>query len=530
MVKKPIRGVIWDILPKLSLFVGWALVIFLPLLVYLSFSIFDAQERHTTAMLQERGEALVYSLESATRSSLALRSDQRGREFFLQKLVWETARQNDIDHIIIANREGVVIADSAPEQIGGYYGLDLPLPERISSPKKARRTSNTNGSDTYEVFGAFNPFGSKDAMSVFIGLDTSRYELARNADRQMSIRRSVFIFVIGACGLLLLGMVANFYSARRSFNRLQVLSAGILANIPVGLLVFDDALAVIVSNEEGGQLAGARDALVAEIKSRIATSVAFPQKFLFNDGETALEVTITSYQDNTENGYIVIIVDVSGVKKMERQIASSRRLATIGNLAAGIAHEIRNPLSSIKGFTTFFAEKYQGEHGRIAGLLNKEIARLNRVLNDVLDFTRLEDIKKECCDIIGLLKEVLDLLALQAHERGIRIVSTGIHGEREVLVSIDKVKQVFINLTLNAIQAERDGGEVTVAIHLSADEIRIDFMDRGDGIKTGDERKIFEPYYTTKDGGSGLGLAISKEIVEMHGGEIRATNRDGGGA
>lgn len=534
-----------DFLPRLVLLVGLASMVLVPSFVYLSARSLDVQERHVSEMLQERGEALVHSLEAAAHSSLALRSDVRGREFFLQKLVWETAQATDIDYIIVTNKRGSIVADSDPVHIGAYYGLDLPEAQRVSSTKGARRVANLQDADTYEVFGLFTPFGDGDEeLVIFVGLNTERYEEARAMDRQMTIKRNTITFLIGILALLLLGTAVSFYSTRRSLRRLRILSEGVAANIPVGLLVIDENLQIRASNELGKRFLGSlavpgnnEEQAAWVIENTIAglpNTGDAPRKHCYSaDGITVWEITAARYRDRHLGGYIILLSDISATKNLEKQLARSQRLATLGNLATGLAHEIRNPLSSIKGFATFLSEKYQEETGetrKIVRMMGEEIERLNRVVNEVLDFARLGNIKKVPCDIGAIARSVGELLAERAENKGVKILCESPSDLPMLYADADKIKQAFLNLALNGVEACLAGGVVTISIEANPNSVRVEFGDTGSGVAEAARQKLFEPYYTTKVGGSGLGLAISKGIIEAHDGEIIVGYSPSGGA
>ncbi|MEI7589756.1 MAG: ATP-binding protein, partial [Deltaproteobacteria bacterium] len=504
----------------------------------------DEQKRHVTEMLMDRGRNLVHSTEASMRSILVLHPDKQRSDFFLQKLIIETAQAPDIDYIIIADSSGQVIADSEPSLVGEFYGKDLSIGEKATPNFKWRRVPNKNGADTFEVFGTFAPLNSQNYANkkfvIFIGLNMETYEIARNKDAKETIKKSVVAFVTGVCALFLIGMIVHVRTTRRSLNHLQILSEGIAANMPIGLLVLNNECSIVASNTMGVkmiemmqkskqqrnlpvEISSIIDALTAK-KSIIKTQTEYTP----NGKSVVLEITATRYDDHAIKtaGYIILLNDLSEIKALERKLAHSERLALLGTLSAGVAHEIRNPLSSIKGFAIYFRDKYQDdeENKKIADIMCQEIERLNRVITEMLDFARLEKLKEERCDINNIIKHTLNLVEERLFEKNITI---SCHYEENIptlFADMDKLKQAFLNLTLNAVEASNNDGMITVTTSVTGKRVRVDFADTGIGITEETIKNIFEPYYTTKHSGSGLGLAITRRIIEAHNGEIVVTS------
>jgi two-component system sensor histidine kinase HydH len=221
------------------------------------------------------------------------------------------------------------------------------------------------------------------------------------------------------------------------------------------------------------------------------------------------------------------------VRRLEQEVKRSQRLAAVGRLAAGVAHEIRNPLSSIKGFATYFKEKLQDvpEARDTAGIMIQEVERLDRVIGQLLEFARPSQLFTAPVRAADLVGHSLRLIEGDARAKGIELTSKIPENLPEINVDADRMSQVLLNLYLNAIQAMDAGG--TLAIEVCRDETRkstqILIRDNGPGIPDQDRERIFDPYFTTKPDGTGLGLAIVHKIIEAHGGEIDIESRPGQG-
>lgn len=220
-------------------------------------------------------------------------------------------------------------------------------------------------------------------------------------------------------------------------------------------------------------------------------------------------------------------------KSMEQELVRVEKLSAIGQLTAGLAHEIRNPLGSIKGAAEILGEDYsEGDNKyKMAQILVKEVDRLNKVLTNFLSFARPTPLELAPVDLCKELESVIKLLEPQAGIAKVKIKKT-VAGQLP-LISADreKLRQVFLNLILNAIQAMPNGGEINLELILSEDEdgswINLTITDNGVGISREVMHNLFNPFYTTKKDGSGLGLAISHKIVQEHGGRIHVDSKEG---
>jgi two-component system sensor histidine kinase HydH len=232
-------------------------------------------------------------------------------------------------------------------------------------------------------------------------------------------------------------------------------------------------------------------------------------------------------------GYVILFKDMTEVHALRHEISRNQRLASVGRLAAGVAHEIRNPLSSIKGFATYFKERYQdiSEDFQNANIMIQEVDRLNRVISQLLEFARPVTLSPQSIDFQTIIDDSIKLVEKLAKDKSIVIIKKDIEKINRVTVDPDRISQVLLNLYLNAIEAMDDGGELVVSISLDKgrEAIVIRISDTGRGIGKDDLANIFDPYFTTKSTGTGLGLAIAHNVIEAIGGEIEVESRQGHG-
>ncbi|MEO8052127.1 MAG: ATP-binding protein [Acidobacteriota bacterium] len=212
------------------------------------------------------------------------------------------------------------------------------------------------------------------------------------------------------------------------------------------------------------------------------------------------------------------------------QLKRADRLSAVGELAASLAHEIRNPLGSIEGAIDI-AERTSSEEKRreFLAIIRKETKRLNGLLTNLLDFARPRSPQMRPTRIENIVKSVTDLTAHNAQQRGIRLESEISPNLPLVECDAEQITQALLNITLNALQMTPSGGAVSLSIQQQHDMVLMRVSDEGSGVDGTNLERIFEPFYTTKETGTGLGLSISYQILTQHGGGITAERNPGKG-
>ena len=208
-------------------------------------------------------------------------------------------------------------------------------------------------------------------------------------------------------------------------------------------------------------------------------------------------------------------------KEMDEYVAHKDKLIMLGEFSAGIAHEIKNPLTSIKMLMQTEKEKRDLLSHEDFEVIEGEINRIDRIVGDFLAFARPTEAEQIAADLNDILNEVMSLIRKNIEQSGIRIEAELTAGLPRVTVSPDGIKQVFLNIALNAIQAMEQGGTLRITSTAGDKTIVISMTDTGPGISEEDLKHIFDPFFTTKKEGTGMGLAISDRIIREHGGHIQ---------
>ena len=243
-------------------------------------------------------------------------------------------------------------------------------------------------------------------------------------------------------------------------------------------------------------------------------------------------------QDRQVLGALMVVTDITALKRLELQIRRSDRLASLGTLSAGMAHEIKNPLVSIKTFAQLLPERYNDSDFRetFSNLIGHEIDRIDSLVNQLLRFARPAKPHLQPMHVHEILEKSLLLLGHRLYQKDIKLTRSWQANVDTIRADADQLEQVFLNFFINAMDAMKNGGELSISTQLRTDEewlsplaqtngenhevLRITIRDSGEGIRGEDLAHVFDPFFTTKDYGTGLGLSVVHGIIQEHGGQI----------
>ena len=224
--------------------------------------------------------------------------------------------------------------------------------------------------------------------------------------------------------------------------------------------------------------------------------------------------------------------DAESVHRIENEIELSRRLAAIGRLTSGVAHEVKNPINSIVVHLEVLREKLlqvDPETKRHMDVIGSEIHRLDRVVKTLIDFTRPVELKLSEIDLRLIVDDVVALAAPEAERQGVNISATLDSAPLTAHVDADLIKQALLNVVLNGVQAMPRGGPLTVTADRIGETARIIVEDQGEGIPPEVRDKIYNLYFTTKKSGSGIGLAMTYRVMQLHNGALDFDSEPGHG-
>ncbi len=324
-------------------------------------------------------------------------------------------------------------------------------------------------------------------------------------------------------------------------RHLEFFNREVVESLPSGLFTTDTAGSVLIFNRAAEKITGINSSSV--IGHRIDKVLPF-FKFPFTVGRRedtitvngavkmiGLNISMLKGIDENIRGYIGIFQDLTQLKKLEAEMKNKEKWAAIGELSSNIAHEIRNPLASLRGSIEMLKEDTVGEgyKKKLMDIALKEMERLNRIITDFLTYSRPTSPEFKSFELHGMLDETIELLKNVEQNKGSVSIRKNYSGLLEVNADPQKMQQVFWNLGINAIEAMPDGGELIISTRNTDKVVGISFKDFGVGVDGKDIERIFYPFFTTKEQGTGLGLSIAYRIIEEHKGSINVSSSPGVG-
>ncbi|NOX90028.1 MAG: PAS domain S-box protein [Calditrichaeota bacterium] len=542
---------------------SFLLLIILGFLTYLNF---NREKKLLKDHLFRQGLTLIRSLEAGARTGMM---EMMWGQNQIETLFRETAKGPNIDRIVLIDENGKVLADSRKDN-AGIKITNFPKP---GTPQNAVwKILNKNDENIFRLIKVFNPLiseqhsmmsrmmghwmmgGNRNDRSggkrfIVLDLKMQEYQAAQKEDVRLGVITAFILLLFGSASFYFLLIAQNYYVANRTIKTMKSYTQNVVESMPNGLISLDKYGRIETINHKASELLRLK---LEEVKGKPLSEVMFrcdlsktflPEEDIterrmechLNDGEVIpLSTTSSRLKDENGNtiGKVIILRDLRDIKSLEKKVERSQRLASLGRMAAGIAHEIRNPLSSIKGFAQYFRNKFPpgSEDRNYATVMVNEVDRLNRVIQDLLNFAKPQEPNFSAVKIQPLILHVLKLIQSEIKEKNIRVIkdfSDEVAGI--ILADEDMLTQVFLNMFINAIEATEPGGRLRIGIRENAKHVTIEIEDNGSGIPREHLPRIFDPFFTSKKGGTGLGLAIVYRIMESLHGEIEVQSEPGKG-
>ena len=557
-------------IPPLIL-IGTLIVIF-PIFTFMTLDRVNRQKERNIRLLLEKGSALTRAFEAAAYTGMAGRQWTR---ITMENLLAETAALPDIVYLFVVDRSGRILVHSNPEKSGQTYGRDLDLKGVVAEKKTGWRILDRDGGGkVFEMYKPFSPVDqarvpggrimsrhmhmhakavrhadSYEGTVIFAGLDMEVITEADRADTLHAVMMAAILALIGFTGFVLVFMVQRYAQARSSLSRIQVFSDNLVENMPMGLVATDTKGRVVSVNPTAAGILNmdavpghgeTAEILPEEIRALLASMEGATElkekeiRLTIGEGpKKVLEAVASPLRDREEGaqGTLLLLRDKTELSRLKHEMEENRRLAAIGRLAAGVAHEIRNPLSSLKGYATFFKEVFEAEseNFEIADVMIKEVDRLNRVVSELVELARPVAVSSSPVDLTSVVESVAAQLSYEREAEGVQIETDVRPDLPKVNADADRIRQVLLNLGLNALESMEKGGRLRIGLKKAGNRMAVTVSDTGCGMAEGRRREIFEPYFTTKLSGTGLGLAIVNNIVKAHNGRIEVESTPGKG-
>ncbi len=526
------------------------------------------EQKIMEGFLLDEGLTLIRSFEAGARTTMM--HEMMGGDLPIDTLVRETAKAERIAYILITAEDGTVISSGGEHTVTADTGL---LSQVFASKEPVTILRDKDGEyPIFEVVAIFQSLPSvqpqmmqgmrnrrwnnrsattelleKGAAVIHLGLRTDEFVTAQKQDLLHSLFMGGMLVFLGSGGLYFLFLYQGMLVTRKTLANMKLYTKNIIESMPDGLITLDSEGCVASCNPRAQAFTGVNINTRKKTKPKelfpswplhpqqVDTRIAsFSHTFVHPDGdEIPVEISASPLLDEkgSKTGVVLLLRDLREIRSMEEQLARSKHLASLGRMAAGIAHEIRTPLGTLRGFAQFFGSKAKDVASKeYAALMVGEVDRLNTIISSLLQFSRPSEPDFALVDIPGLLAKAGKLL-----EHDFIKSEVTLHLENNCPGTIeadgDLLLQVLLNLLNNAINASKKEGSVTLSCECDPEKhyISITVVDTGIGMKRKERERMFDPFFTTRKAGTGLGLAISHQIVEQHNGAFDICSRLGKG-
>ncbi|MBD3169434.1 MAG: hypothetical protein GF307_08115 [candidate division Zixibacteria bacterium] len=470
------------------------------------------------------------------------------QELTIGNLIDEISKEPEVEYLLLQNYDGIIFASRKIQRMLSIED-DPFLDEALTDSLKLDRITEFNNREVLEVVAPF--YSEEDFRGLFrLGLSLDLYNQLADDHRKRTI------LLTGLLVLLVFLMTGAIFITQRyslvsaGYRHIQNTYQQILSRMPSGVLEVNSNGIIEALNPAGGEIiridpdraVGSKidKVLPAEIvrSLRKPSSISSIEEIEIETSESDVKtLSIISseviHPETGEKSKLSIFYDITVLKNLQEQQKRNERLRELGNMSAGVAHEIRNPLNAIsiavqrlKSEFTFGSDT---EAQSLLEHLSSETRRLNKIVEDFLLFARYSH-SPGSSELKATVEEVSMLLSGVAEQSSVKI-ETAISDNPRVALCKDDFKKVLINLINNSIDSCKDGGDIFIQSHsLDNDKVELQVTDTGPGIPEDLKNKIFQPYVSGKKSGTGLGLAIVARIIEDAGGTIYADNRKEGGA
>lgn len=498
---------------------------------------FEEGQRYAVAVRRTNpsGGAIVLNLDAA--NFLDFR-----KKVGIGKLIQDLGNNSGIEYVAIQDLEGILAATKDVQEISSIDNDDF-LRSILEQDTVLSRETLFGDRPVYEVAKHFSIDG-EDVGVLRIGL--SMDEL-RAADERMRRRVIIMALVIAALGVIIVSFIVATQNLRLlsgKYEAIQTFSGNILEHMYDAVITMDSTQRITIFNRQaellfdiaaheiiGKPFASLPNNLQACLQSVFTWSESQSERSLrckSNEERIVLvSLSATQSSDGTRESSTAVIRDLTEAKRLEKEIQRKEKMTAMGHLAAGVAHEIRNPLNAISMIAQRYEKEFAPKKGvkeyhKLTGVLKKETLRVNRIIQQFLSFARPHPVQITEIPSVEFISHVATLFKPQADNKEISFTWDA----EKIILKIDpeQMTQAVLNLLQNALDATPKEGSITLRLLKTKTEAHIEVSDTGSGIAPELQQRIFNLYYTTKTTGTGMGLAITQQIISQHNGSLDLKN------
>ena len=539
--------------PRNNLYIVLVLALLFSLLLgYISYHELQREKNYLLELAHSEGLNVAFSIQTL------------GSQFIVNRNVLTEVlnlfQKEGITFIDIVDRNGYVRMSTAK----------LRMEERVEIEFSGRiNYFQTRDRENRRILQIVKPFDFGDSFSsdlfgfiflrdkyLSIGINLEDYYLRYNQIKQRVFLNYLIILIVSLLGISTVFRFQENLVARRTIRNMRDYTTKLLETMDSGVISVDRHSIIKTINKKSEEIfqvkreevlnKNAEEVLPLKIKGKslyqlglqegkkIEEEIQFETKAHIQKN-LVINTSFLEGEHNQTGGMVILVRDITRLKRLSEEINQNKRLASLGQIASAIAHEIRNPLSSIRGLTQFLLQSSPEDNEQKSDLkvIIKEVDRLNELINQVLDFSRPKKLNFTCFALGETIQELVNLLKSESREKDIQFQLSLDCPHHNIFADRDQIRRALMNVILNSIQAVSPKGEIAIslksALYRDQEAVLISIKDNGPGIREGELSHLFDPFFTTRSEGTGLGLSIAYNIIEMHQGTITIESTPGKG-
>ena len=458
----------------------------------------------------------------------------------LGKIIRDISDNQGIEYIVLQDSLGILAAGSSVDTMSSITSD----PFLITALKSDIIFTRTHEFKNHEVFETVKrlEYGGETIGIFRIGLSLDEVHAVEDRMKRRLIIISLVLAAIGIVVLSIIFTTQNLKTVSNEFKKFKTFTSTVLENMGEAVIVVDDQNKITLFNKSSQQLfkKNEDEVLNREVAELSADISAALEQYCKNNNDKCADVSIdTSIKDEMrylnlnftrnkddegKDNYIIVINDLTDARKLEEESKRKEKLSAMGELASGVAHEIRNPINAIGMIAQrldkeFKVENESDEYHSITSLLRSEVTRINKIITQFLSYAKPLDIQQKKVNSKEFFDDIYRLYSEQAKLKKVELKKLS-DKSFETTIDPELIKQSLMNLVQNALDAVDKNGKVEINYFKKENNLIIEITDNGKGIPGKIKNKIFDLYYTTKSEGTGLGLSIVQKIIAEHKGTI----------
>jgi PAS domain S-box-containing protein len=458
----------------------------------------------------------------------------------LGKIIRDISDNPGIEYIVLQDSIGILAAGPSVDTMSAIAS-DPFFSNAMNSDKIFTRTHQFKNHEVFETVKRL--VYDNQVIGIFrIGLTLDD---VRAVEDRMVRRLIIISLVLAAIGVIILSIIfttQNLKAVSNEFNKFKTFTSTVLENMGEAVIVVDGEMKITLFNKSSQQLFKKNeDEILQKNLSELSQNINRAlTEYCKNSNEKCVDVSIDTLigderkylllnftrnkDEEGQDNYIIVINDITESRRLEEESKRKEKLSAMGELASGVAHEIRNPINAIGMIAQrldkeFKVEKDSEEYHSITSLLRSEVTRINKIITQFLSYAKPLDIQVKTVNSEEFFEDIYRLYSDQAKLKGVGLIKLS-DQSFEMMIDPELIKQALMNLVQNAIDAVENNGKVEFNYFKKGNSLFIDVTDNGKGIADSIKNKIFDLYYTTKPEGTGLGLSIVQKIIAEHKGTI----------